>query len=48
MSRGFAPSFVVGGGLKLGYTHLTINYDLVEHSNSPHPKGFYVGISAFF
>lgn len=48
VSRGFAPSFVVGGGLKLGYTHLTINYDLVEHSNSPHPKGFYVGISAFF
>ena len=47
-NKGIAPSLVVGAGLKLGYTHVTINYDLVEHSNSPHPDGFYLSISAFF
>ena len=47
-NKGFAPSLVVGTGLKLGYNHITINYDLVKHSNSPHPQGFYLGISAFF
>jgi hypothetical protein len=47
-NKGIAPSLVVGTGLKLGYNHITINYDLVKHSNSPHPQGFYLGISAFF
>ena len=47
-NNGIAPSLVVGAGLKLGYTHVTINYDLGQHSNSPHPDGFYLSISAFF
>ena len=47
-NNGFAPSLVVGAGLKLGYNHITINYDLIQHSNSPHPEGFYLGISGFF
>ncbi len=48
INNSFAPSLVMGAGLRLGYTHVTINYDLVQHTNSPHPKGFYLGISAFF
>lgn len=48
ISKGFVPSVVAGAGLRLGYTHLTINYDLVQHARSPHPTGFYMGISAFF
>lgn len=48
ISKGFAPSVVAGAGLRLGYTHLTINYDLVQHRHSPHPSGFYMGVSAFF
>ncbi|HLW09901.1 MAG TPA: hypothetical protein VKX35_05830 [Fermentimonas sp.] len=47
-SKGFAPSLLVGAGLRLGFTHVTINYDLVQHSNSPHPDGFYLAVSAFF
>ena len=47
-NKGFTPSLVMGAGLKLGYTHVTINYDLVQHTNSPHPEGFYLSISAFF
>lgn len=48
ISKGFVPSVVAGMGLRLGFTHLTLNYDLVQHARSPHPNGFYVGISAFF
>ncbi len=47
-SNGFAPSLIVGAGLRLGYTHITINYDLLQHHNSPHPDSFYLGVSAFF
>lgn len=45
---GFVPSLVVGAGFRLGRSHITLNYDLVQHRNSPHPDGFYLGISAFF
>ena len=48
VSKGFAPSIVAGAGIRLGYTHLTINYDLVQHRHSPHPSGFFMGVSAFF
>lgn len=48
LSRGMVPSLVVGAGLRLGRSHITLNYDLVQHDNSPHPDGFYLGISAFF
>lgn len=48
LSRGIVPSLVVGAGLRLGRSHITLNYDLVQHANSPHPGGFYLGISAFF
>ncbi|MDD4776812.1 MAG: hypothetical protein PHV53_00850 [Fermentimonas sp.] len=47
-SNGFVPSLIVGAGLRLGYTHITLNYDLAQRHNSPHPDGFFVGISAFF
>lgn len=47
-SRGMLPSLVVGGGLRIGRSHITLNYDLVQHVNSPHPEGFYLGVSAFF
>jgi len=48
VSRGVVPSLVVGAGLRLGRSHITLNYDLAQHANSPHPDGFYLGISAFF
>lgn len=46
--RGLVPSLVVGAGFRLGRSHITLNYDLVQHANSPHPDGFYLGVSAFF
>ncbi len=46
--RGLVPSLVVGGGFRLGRSHITLNYDLLQHTNSPHPDGFYLGVSAFF
>lgn len=45
---GFVPSFVVGGGVRLGRSHITLNYDLAKHPRSPYPSGFYLGFSAFF
>lgn len=48
MKRGFVPSFVIGGGFRLGRSHITLNYDLAQHPNSPHPDELYLGISAFF
>ena len=47
-NSGFAPSLVMGAGLRLGYTHVTINYDLIQHRRSPHPAGYFFGVSAFF
>ncbi len=47
-TKGFVPTLVVGAGLRLGYSHITINYDLLQQKNSPHPDGFYLGVSAFF
>ncbi len=47
-SSGMVPALVVGAGLRLGRSHITLNYDLAQHVNSPHPDGFYLGISAFF
>lgn len=46
--KGLVPSLVVGAGFRLGRSHITLNYDLVQHANSPHPEGFYLGVSAFF
>lgn len=46
--RGLVPSLVVGAGFRLGRSHITLNYDLVQHRNSHHPDGFYFGVSAFF
>ena len=48
IKKGMVPSLVVGGGLRLGRSHITLNYDLIQHLNSPHPAGFYLGVSAFF
>lgn len=48
ISKGLAPSLIAGVGLKMGYTHLTINYDLIQHAYSPHPSNLYMGVSAFF
>ncbi|MDR0422237.1 MAG: porin family protein [Proteiniphilum sp.] len=47
-NRGFVPSLVAGAGFRLGGSHVTLNYDLVQHANSPHPEGFFLGVSAFF
>ncbi|MDO5664944.1 MAG: hypothetical protein Q4G63_06785 [Bacteroidia bacterium] len=44
---GLVPSFIVGGGLRLGGSHITLNYDLIRHSRSPYPSGFFLGVSAF-
>lgn len=46
--RGLVSSLVVGAGFRLGRSHVTLNYDLVQHTNSPHPEGIYLGVSAFF
>lgn len=46
--NGLVPSLVVGGGLRLGRSHITLNYDLVQHTRSPYPKGAYLGFSTFF
>lgn len=47
-NSGVVPSLLVGGGLRLGRSHITLNYDLVQHTNSPHPKGWFFGFSTFF
>ena len=47
-SSGFVPSFLVGGGLRLGNSHITLNYDLAQHTNSPYPRGWFLGFSTFF
>ena len=46
--KGLVPSLVVGGGVRLGRSHITLNYDLAKHPRSPYPSGFYLGFSAFF
>ncbi len=45
---GFVPSLLVGAGLRLGRSHITLNYDLVNHTNSPYPDRVFLGVSAFF
>ena len=47
-SCGFVPSLLVGGGLRLGHSHITLNYDLAQHTNSPYPRGWFLGFSTFF
>lgn len=47
-TNGWVPSMLVGAGLRLGRSHITLNYDLAQHTNSPYPKGVFLGISAFF
>ncbi|WP_294067673.1 hypothetical protein [Proteiniphilum sp. UBA1028] len=45
---GLVPSLIVGAGFRVGRSHITLNYDLVKHTYSPHPTGVYLGVSAFF
>jgi hypothetical protein len=45
---GIVPSIVVGAGFRLGFTHITFNYDLIHEVNSPYPEGLFLGVSAFF
>lgn len=45
---GVVASMVVGAGFRLGRSHVTLNYDLMQDDKSPHPSGVYLGISAFF
>lgn len=47
-TSGLVPSLLVGAGLRAGRSHITLNYDLAQHTNSPYPGGFFLGISAFF
>lgn len=44
----FAPSFVVGGGIRLGSAHAMIYYDLVQHTDSPYSSDIFYGISVYF
>lgn len=46
--NGISPAIVVGAGIRMGGTHITVNYDLLQHENSPHPEGFFLGVAAFF
>lgn len=46
-TNGAVPSFLVGAGLRLGRSHLTLNYDLVQHTNSPYSSGVFLGVSVF-
>lgn len=46
--KGTVPSVVVGAGFRLGRSHITMNYDLLQRTDSPHPDGFYLGVAAFF
>jgi hypothetical protein len=45
---GLVPSLIAGAGFRIGRSHITLNYDLIQHADSPHPSGVYLGISAFF
>ena len=47
-SSGLVPSLLVGGGLRLGRSHITLNYDMAQHTNSPYPRGWFLGFSTFF
>ena len=47
-SSGTVPAFVIGGGLRLGNIHVTANYDLGQHRNSPYSKDVFMGVSVFF
>lgn len=47
-TNGWVPSMLVGAGLRLGRSHITLNYDLAQQTNSPYPKGVFLGVSAFF
>ncbi len=45
---GWIPSLVVGGGLRLGRTYITLNYDLAQQDRSPYPHGIFWNFSTFF
>lgn len=47
-TSGAVPSMLVGAGLRLGPSHITLNYDLVQHRNSPYSDTVFLGISVFF
>lgn len=47
-SSGPVPSVLVGAGLRLSRSHITLNYDLVQHRNSPYSDTVFLGISVFF
>lgn len=44
----FAPSFVVGAGLRLGLAHAMLYYDLAQHADSPYSSGIFYGLSIYF
>lgn len=45
---GWVPSFVVGGGVRLGRIYITLNYDLAKQDRSPYPHGTFWSVSTFF
>lgn len=47
-TSGFVPSVLIGAGLRLGRSHITMNYDLARHTNSPYPDRVFLGVSIFF
>ncbi len=42
------PSVVVGAGLRIGYAHAMIYYDLVQDVDSPYTSGVFYGMSVYF
>ena len=46
---GPVPVFLIGAGVHFGrFTHITLNYDLVRHRNSPYSDRVFLSISGFF
>ena len=47
--RGTVPVFLIGAGVHFGrFTHITLNYDLVNHRHSPYSERVFLSISGFF
>ena len=47
--RGAVPVLLIGAGVHFGrFTHITLNYDLVNHRHSPYSDRVFLSISGFF
>ena len=47
--QGTVPVLLIGAGVHFGrFTHITLNYDLVNHRHSPYSERVFLSISGFF